>query len=221
MKAVIFDIDNTLLNLMRMKDYCVDASIDAMIDAGLPLSKQKAKKLLNDMYIHNIEDQKIFQKFLKKVTGKVDPKILAHAILAYRRVKAGFLTPYPGTKPTLIALKEKGLKLAVVSDAPRLQAWTRLVSLSLDDFFDVIVTFEDTRSRKPSKKPFLKALKVLNVKPEDTLMVGDWIERDIKGAKSIGMKTAFAKYGNTTGIKGIKTADYVLHNISDLQKILL
>ena len=219
MKAVIFDIDNTLLDLMRMKDYCIDASIDAMIDAGFNIPKKKAVKIFRAMYIKNIEDQQIFQKFLRKVTGKVDPKILAHAILAYRRVKAGFLTTYPETKPTLIALKEKGLKLAVVSDAPRLQAWLRLCALSLDDFFDVIVTYDDTKSRKPSKKPFLKALKVLKIKPKDALMVGDWIERDIVGAKKVGMKTAFAKYGNTNSSKGIKKADYVLTKISDLQKI--
>jgi len=219
MKAVIFDLDNTLLDLMRMKKYCIDASIDAMIDAGLNMSKKRAEKELRALYMQNIEDQKIFQKFLRKVTGKIDPKMLAYAILAYRRIKSGFLAPYPGTKRTLIALKDKGLKLAVVSDAPREQAWLRLASLKLDDFFDTVVTYEDTRERKPSKKPFLRALKMLDVRPEDALMVGDWPERDMAGAKNIGMKTAFAKYGNTTGYKG-KVADYELKRITDLIRIL-
>ncbi len=220
MKAVIFDLDNTLIDLMRMKGYCVDASIDAMIDAGLAMPKQKAKKILHEMYIQDIEDQRIFQRFLRKVNGKVDPKILAHAILAYRRVKSGFLAPYPGTKPTLIALKEMGLKLAVVSDAPRQQAWLRLAAMSLDDFFDIIVTFDDTKAKKPSEKPFLKALSVLRVRPEECLMVGDWPERDIAGAKKLGMKTAFARYGNTTGYRGKKSSDYVLDDITDLTRIL-
>lgn len=219
LKAVIFDIDNTLLDLMKMKNYCIDASIDAMLDAGLPMPKKKAVNKLTDMYMHNIEDQKIFQKFLREATGKVDPRMLAYAILAYRRVKEGFLAPYPGTKPTLIAVKEAGLRLAVVSDAPREQAWLRLCALKLDDFFDTVVTYDDTRERKPSQKPFMKAVRQLGVAPEECLMVGDWPERDIAGAKKLGMKTAFAKYGNTMGSKG-RDADFILESITDLQKII-
>jgi len=218
MKAVIFDLDNTLLDLMRMKQLCIEASVDAMIDAGLEIPEKKAENLLTKMYMHNIEDQKIFQKFLREYTGKVDPRMLAYAILAYRRVKSGFLAAYPGTKRTLIALREKGLKLAVVSDAPREQAWQRLASLSLDDFFDIVVTYDDTRKRKPDPAPFRKALKALGIKAEDALMVGDWPERDMKGAKAIGMKTAFAEYGNTHHYRG-KVADYTLKRITDLIKV--
>ena len=39
-------------------------------------------------------------------------------------------------------------------------------------------------------------LKRLKFKPSECLMVGDWPERDIQGAKRIGMKTCFARYGN-------------------------
>jgi len=219
MEAVIFDLDNTLLDLIRMKQLCIEAAVDGMIDAGLDMQQKKAEKMLFDLYGHNIEDQRIFQKFLKEATGKVDPKILAYAIIAYRRVKAGLLSPYPGTKRTLVALKEMGLKLAVVSDAPRNQAWHRLCILKLDDFFDVVVTYEDTHRRKPDPAPFRRALKALRMKPEDALMVGDWPERDMQGAKKLGMKTAFAKYGNTTGYKG-KVADFTLNKITDLTKIV-
>lgn len=219
LKAVIFDLDNTLLDLMRMKSYCIDAAVDAMIDAGFSIQKKKALNILHKMYDTDIENQKIFQKFLRKTTGKVDPRILAYAILAYRRVKLGFLTPYPEAKQTLITIKETGLKLAVVSDAPREQAWQRLCALKLDDFFDVVVTFEDTKKHKPSKEPFLKALEKLKVKPEECLMVGDWPERDIVGAKKLGMKTAFAKYGNINHT-GKKIADFKLDKISDLKSII-
>ncbi len=215
MKAVIFDLDNTLIDFMRMKEHCIDASVDAMIDAGLDMPKKKTVGILREMYMPNIEDQRIFQRFLKKVHGSIDPRMLAYAVLAYRRVKAGFLAPYPGTKRTLIALKEYGLKLAVVSDAPRDQAWMRLSALKLDDFFDAIITYDDTGSRKPSKKPFMKAIRALGLRPEQCIMVGDWPERDIRGAKSLGMKTAFARYGNP-GYRGRRNADIELRKITDL-----
>ena len=50
-------------------------------------------------------------------------------------------------------------------------------------------------------------------------MVGDWPERDIIGAKNVGMKTAFAKYGDTFNTKN-SGADYVLEDISDLINII-
>ena len=76
-------------------------------------------------------------------------------------------------------LLRRGYKLAVVSDVPRLQDWTRLVESSLDQFFDAMVTYEDTFERKPAAAPFKKALELLGISdPRESFMVGDWAERD-------------------------------------------
>ena len=63
-------------------------------------------------------------------------------------------------------------------------------------------------------------LKRLEVKPEEALMVGDWAERDIVGAKNVGMKTAFAKYGDTFNTEE-HNADYELNDISELIDIII
>jgi putative hydrolase of the HAD superfamily len=217
-KAVIFDLDNTLIDFMRFKKLSCEAAIDAMIDAGLNLKKKKALDILYKIYFkEGLEDPHIFQKFLKKVTGKVDYKKLAYAIVAYRNARTGFLHPYPGTKRTLLKLKEKGLKLAIVSDAPKLKAWIRLANMRLDDFFDVVVALEDTGRVKPSRLPFRAALRELKVKPSECLMVGDRPEKDMRGAKQLGMKTCFAKYGYPDKSK-IKT-DFVIEDVSELVKL--
>ena len=50
-------------------------------------------------------------------------------------------------------------------------------------------------------------------------MVGDWAERDMVGAANIGMKTVFARYGDTFGT--VEThADYEVNDIKDLIQIL-
>ena len=217
LKAVIFDLDNTLIDFMRFKRVSCENAVDAMIDAGLKMNKKKAMKAIYGLYEkHSMEDPKIFQHFLKKVTGKVDYKELAYAINAYRQARAAVLTPYPGTKATLIKLKEKGLKLAIVSDAPKLKAWLRLTAMKIDDFFDVVVAKEDTGRVKPSRLPFRAVLKQLNLNPEECLMVGDRPERDLKGARQLGMKTCIAKYGNNIKAK----ADYTIKNIGELADII-
>jgi len=225
-KAVIFDLDNTLIDFYRVKRMAVEEAVEAMIDAGLNLPKKKAVSELYKIYYKDgMEDPQIFQKFLIKMTGRVDYKKLAYAIVAYRNARGSFLHPYPGTRETLLKLREKGLKLAIVSDAPRLKAWMRLVNMKIDNFFDAVVALEDTGHRKPSAMPFKAAMKKLGVKAASCLMVGDWPERDLVGAKKLGMKTCFAKYGfeKTPTIKTRKSeakADYVIESIGELVKIV-
>ena len=82
----------------------------------------------------------------------------------------------------------------------------------------LICLFDDTNEHKPSKLPFEAALKKLKLKPKECLMIGDWPERDIKGANAVGMKTCFARYGNP---KIKKTdADYEISNIKVLLDIV-
>lgn len=222
LKAVIFDLDNTLIDFWNFKRKSVDAAIDAMIHVGLNVSKKKALKIIYSLYKkHGMEYKYIFQELLKEVLGKTDYRILAHALVAYRKTRGNLLVPYKGVKPTLTTLKKKGYKLAVISDAPRIKAWLRLVSMHIDNFFDVVVTFDDTKQRKPHYLPFRKALQKLKIKPSEVLMVGDNTKRDIVGAKALDIKTVFAKYGYTgTDKKPKVNADFEINRIEDLLKIL-
>ncbi|HCC48136.1 MAG TPA: hypothetical protein DEQ38_08515 [Elusimicrobia bacterium] len=219
-KAVILDIDNTLMDFMRMKRAAVDAAVDAMIDAGLPMHKDHLREKIFEIYWkEGIEDQNIFDKVLMKEFGKVDPKILAAGIIGYKRAKEGHMTLYPHVKMALTDLLKMGVRMGVVSDAPRLSVWMRIVGLGLHHYFEHVVTFEDTGEKKPSPKPFKKILSLMEVEPAAAIMVGDWAERDIKGAKAFGMKTAWAKYGNEfdTPVSG---ADYELDDIYNLVAIV-
>ena len=218
MTSIIFDLDNTLLDFMRYKHICISSAVDAMIKSGLNIKKKEALKQINNIYKkHTMEDHHVFERFLKKNLGKIDYHKLAVAITAYRKARPKTLTPYPNTISTLKKLKSKNIKLAVVSDAPELKLWLRLVAAKLDTYFDVVISTEHSR-QKPSKIPFRQALKQLGSKPEDCLFVGDNPRRDIKGAKSIKMKTCLAKYGLIKPSK-IK-ADYEINKIQELLKII-
>ncbi len=220
MKAVLFDLDNTLIDFMRMKKISCEAAISAMIDAGLRMDKDRAYKELFALYgVHGIEHGEIFQKFLEKAVGKVDYRILSKGVAAYRKMQAGYLEPYPHVRSTLIFLREAGLRLGIVSDAPRIKAWMRLAEMGITDFFDVVVAFDDTGKKKPSTLPFRAALRELGLLASEILFVGDNPSRDIAGAKRLGMKTALAKYGQMFPSKGIK-ADYVLRDFEDLKNVL-
>ncbi len=219
LKAIIFDLDNTLLDFNKYKHSSVDAGIDAMINAGLKLSKKDAKERLYAIYDEKgIEYQHIFDDFLASVEGTVDYRKLARAIHAYRKTRTHQLVPYKNVTRVLRALKAKGLKLAIVTDAPRLEGWLRLVAAGLDQFFDTVVTYDDTCLFKPCPEPFQRALSRLNVDPGEVLMMGDNADRDIKGGKALGMKTCWAAYGATRPLN--VRPDFIAHEFTDLLAIV-
>ena len=218
-KAILFDLDNTLIDFMQMKKKSCEAAVDAMILVGLKASKKKALKELYVLYDeYGIEHKNIFEKLLKKINGDVDHRIVAHGIIAYRKLREGYLSAYPGTRDVLKKLKKK-YKLAIVSDAPRRNVWFRLVALRIDGFFDVVVTSGDVRKQKTSVAPFNAALKKLVVKAEEALMVGDRIDRDIKTAKGLGIKTCYAAYGRV-GKKVESGADFEIEKLGELAGVM-
>ena len=219
-KGVVFDLDNTLLDFMKMKEFAVKAAIKGMIEAGLKVNEDKSYIEINSIYEEfGWENQKVFDVFLEKTIGHVDNKFLAAGIVAYRRAREANLMAYPNVNKTLMALSKSGIKLGVVSDAPSREAWMRIYYLNLYHYFDVVITYDDSGERKPSPIPFQLALDGMGLRPEETIMIGDWPERDVVGAQQIGMKTAFARYGDTFGTIN-SGADWDLNDIYQLVGII-
>ena len=219
-KAIIFDLDNTLLDFVKMKQFAVKAAITAMIEAGLDVDEEKAYKDIFDLYVEKgWENQQVFDDYLNQTVGKVSNKILAAGIVSYRRAREATLLVYPNVNKTLIEIIKMGIQLSVVSDAPSREAWMRLYYLNLHHVFDPVLTFDDTGVRKPSPKPFKMALDILQAKPDEVLMIGDWPERDVVGAKEIGMKTIFARYGDTFGTVD-SGADWDINDVYEIVGIV-
>lgn len=219
-KAIAFDLDNTLIDFMKFKREASRAAAKAMVGAGL---KKDAKTVENDIHEiyknRGIEYQKTFAALLwdtykMREDWGLFEKIQQAGIVAYRKKMFETLKPYPAVVSALKKLRKK-YKLAIVTDAPRNKAWRRLYMSRLADFFDVVVTLDDTRLKKPRREPFVVLLKKLKLKPQDILFVGDHPKRDILGARKAGMKTAWAKYGRAGKTKKTK-ANFVLEKPSDL-----
>jgi HAD superfamily hydrolase (TIGR02253 family) len=225
--AVIFDLDNTLTDFMLAKETSIRAAAEAMVDAGLPLSADAATERIFAIYKdRGIEHQRVFNLFLAETMGRVEDRILAAAVVAYRRARDGSLVLYPHAKLVLNQLLKDGYKLAVVSDAPSFEAWLRLVYLGLQHTFDLVLTFDDTGFRKPAPEPFRLALERLGVEPERAVIIGDWKERDIAGGRNAGLHTVYARYGDKYSQYADKVEaddtvpDYVVDDLLQLLDVL-
>ena len=220
LKAVIFDIDNTLLDFMKMKSDSISSAIDGMISVGMDINIDDATNAIFSIYDKKgYEHQEVLNEFIINSTGSINYKFLAAGIVEYKKAREESLHLFPDVIPTLKKLKELGLKLGIVSDAPSREAWIRLYMLELHNIFQDVVTFNDTGFHKPAKEPFVKIAEKLNVSLDECMMVGDWPERDIKGGNSLGMTTAYAKYGSTLDVED-SGADYDLDSVGEIIEIV-
>ena len=66
-KAIIFDLDNTLLDFVKMKQFSVKAAITAMNEAGLEVDEKKAYEDIFDLYMERgWENQQVFDDYLNQ-----------------------------------------------------------------------------------------------------------------------------------------------------------
>jgi len=220
-KAILFDLDNTLVDFMKMKKEACRSAISAMVDNGLKMDKNEGyRKLILTYFKVGIESDRAFTEFLKRETREINPKILASGINAYLETKSKFLKLYPDVIPTLTKLKEKGLILAIVTDAPKVKAYQRLLAMKIENFFDFVIGFEDTEKKKKTVFPLKMAIEKLKLEPEEIMMIGDSMKRDVIPAKRLNVISVFAKYGSSEEIGRIKP-DFMINDFSDILKIVL
>jgi len=114
---------------------------------------------------------------------------------------------YSETKDTLEKLKD--YKKSVITNTPKDCAVQILKKLKINSYFDLILTSDDVKMAKPSPEIVLKSCKLLNVKPEDVVLIGDTTS-DVKAGTAAGCK-----------VIGIKVdADFTVDNISGILSLV-
>ncbi len=118
---------------------------------------------------------------------------------------------YPGAREVLTMIRERGAKLAVVSDFP---VRKKMAILGLDGLWDCLISAEETGYLKPNPEPFAAAAECLGVSPEKILFVGNSYEYDVVGAQRAGMHTAHITSGKPN------TADFTFSRFCELAEWL-
>ena len=210
-KAVIFDMDNTLFDFVSAKQH-------ACQEVARFLGRDDGESLFNYFLHgkHGFESYENIREYLidRKVFGE---EAFARSIAIYEREKLRVLVPYPLIHDVLGQIRRKALKMAVLTDAHNRNALLRLKKLDLDQYFDYVITTDMTGCKKPAPEPFLLSLKMLGTRPDETLIIGDSIRRDIAPGNHLGMITAYAAYGDRNiPTHDLHVPDVVLHSVQDI-----
>jgi len=171
-KAIIFDVDNTLINTGRIS---TRAYIETAKQLGL---KQVPAREIRKMF--GIPSRIIIKKFWPKIDIKKFQRIEHQKILA-KKVKE-----IPGAKQVVKQLYKK-YTLGLLSSKTRILMYPHLKQINLSEkFFKFIYSSDDLRYHKPNPKVFSKAFKELNFKRNEILYIGDSIH-DFKATKKANL----------------------------------
>ena len=188
-KAVIFDLDGTLSDSIASMKYCGDRAL-APFGYG-PFSESDYKYFVGDGAANLV-------KRALKAGGDEDLVHFEEAFALYKKFFADDcmyqVKPYSGIPELLAALKEKGLKIAVLSNKPHDQTIDVIETLFGKGYFDIIQGQKDALPIKPDQAGVFAILKQLNLTAEDILYLGD-TATDMKTGKSAGAFTVGALWG--------------------------
>lgn len=129
--------------------------------------------------------------------------------------------PFADAHETLKVLRDRGYRLGIVANQNE-GTEKRLKAFGLLEYFDAIVASAEIGIAKPDKRIFEKALELADCQPQDSVMVGDRLDNDIRPAKALGMKTVWIRKGLATYQHinlGKGQADWIIDNLSDLKDI--
>jgi HAD superfamily hydrolase (TIGR01509 family) len=182
-RAVVFDLDGTLVTSELDFDRI---RAEAGVPAGIPVLE-----------------------FIDSAQGTARDRALA-VLLEHEDRAARQCALLPGAQQTLERLRSLGLKLALLTRNSRVSVQHVLSRFGIQ--FDCWVAREDARP-KPSPEPVLKIAAALGLRPDELLVVGDYVF-DVEAGRAAGARTALVHTNKK--VTSLPQADLILKELAEL-----
>lgn len=189
MRGCIFDLDGTLTDTLDSLTHSVNLTLEEM---GLPQITEEQCRL----FVGN-GARCLMEKALK-AAGDTKLSRIEEGMKVYGRIFSAnctyHVTPYKGILELLGQLKDRGIKLAVLSNKPHGQTVDVVKQIFGASIFDYVQGQCDTLARKPDPSGVWKLLEEMGISKEECLYIGD-SEVDVKTAKAAGMQGIAVTWG--------------------------
>ncbi|NEA36268.1 HAD family hydrolase [Streptomyces sp. SID13031] len=198
MKAVVFDLDDTLFD----HSSSVAATLRAWVPSfgGGPLTDELVAQWF-------VVEHRNFELWLAGKLSHQDQRrgrlrdflpLIGYPVPAtdagLDELFTGFLDRYsqnwaafPDALPALEVAKSNGWRIGVLTNGITQQQNAKLAAIGLADHIDVVSTSEGLGFSKPAPQSYLLTCQALGVSPAETLMIGDNLDKDVLGARAAGL----------------------------------
>jgi putative hydrolase of the HAD superfamily len=194
LKAVLFDLGLTLIGTASFPEIYrrILAKFEIKVSVEDIIRAQKETEGEFDMLTYDEKHRKEFwtrynDALLEKL-GVEENRLFVASQIDELWWSFSHVQVFPDVEPTLAMLKEKGLKIGLVSNGFKQDLDHVLGELDLENWFDAIVCIDSCNCSKPDKRIFLYALEKLGIWPSEAIFVGDSVLQDYEGASAVGIK---------------------------------
>ncbi|WP_196890654.1 YjjG family noncanonical pyrimidine nucleotidase [Aureivirga marina] len=222
-KHIFFDLDHTLWDFEANSDLALEAilkenttiNVTDFIEKYRPINSEYWKKYA----VHEVTKEALKYGRLKDTFDALDYEIddeLIHFLSEeYLRKLPDFDKLFDNTHEVLNYLKEK-YKLHIITNGFKEVQNKKIENSNLKAYFDVIITSECVGVNKPNPKIFNHAMESAAAATENSLMIGDNLQTDIKGAQSIGMNVIFCNFNR----EPLEEEIIQIHELKELLNLL-
>jgi putative hydrolase of the HAD superfamily len=214
-KAVLFDLDGTLLNR--------DESVKRFIDNQYERLNKWVGHISKEKYISRFIEldkrgyvwkDKVYQQLTHEFhfSGITWEGLLQDYISEFKYN----CVPFDNLILMLEELKSSNLLLGMITNGFGQFQMDNMKALGIEEHFDVILVSECEGMKKPDPQIFIRALEKLKVSPKQSVFVGDHPENDVKAAQNVGMKGIWKKDFQWNNVK----ADFTVNDLEELPLII-
>jgi putative hydrolase of the HAD superfamily len=230
LRAVLFDLDDTLYPTTEFARRARTAALQAMIAAGLRVPLERAQAELDEV---TAEFSSNYDRHLDQLLGRlpaesyapVNPAVIVAAgVVAYHETKRRGLAAFPEALEALRGLASTGgLTLGVVTAGLPAKQAEKLVRLGVIPFFDPRAIFiADQMGFEKSDPALYRAVcAALALPPAECMYVGDHPVRDADSARAAGLVTVLLRHGGKySALAGSTEPDYTVGGFRELLEII-
>ena len=229
LRAVLFDIDDTLFSTTQFAKVARANAVQAMVRVGLDLPEAQVLRELEEVlaefssnYDHHFDQ--LLRRLRPKALETVNPAlIVAAGVAAYHDTKFRELKPFEDVIPLLDALKKAGVVTGIITHGWTIKQAEKIVRLGLVPHLDKRAVFisDQLGISKPNPKIYALALRDLELEASEAMYVGDSPSHDVTPPKSLGMKAVWARRASRFHpAVGDAIPDHVVDDFVELRRIL-
>lgn len=195
LKAVVIDLDGTLLNTAPD---LAEAATRMAAELGLPPIGLDTIKT----YIGNGVSRLVKRVLTRDMDAEPDAPLFARALPVYEKHYAEVVSrescPFPGVVDGLQAMKTAGYRLACITNKAEKFTVPLLKDTGLFDYFELILSGDTLPKRKPDPLPLQHACQFFGITPSELLLIGDSLN-DTQAARAAGCHVFCVPYGYNRG----------------------
>lgn len=210
-KAILFDLDGTLLDTKPIIFKCFDEAFGVHFPE-IKLTDKDRLEFIGPTLLYS------FGQYTN------DNNLIEKAIKTYRKCSVrehnkNTLKAFNNAEKLLKYLKENKYLIGVATSKMNEAAKHGLEIAKIDKYVDLIIGSDDVSTHKPNPESLLKAIETFNVKPEEALYIGDH-ENDILASKNANILSVGVTYSDRLDKLKEAQPDYLVDNLIEIIEIL-